>query len=67
VIRQESLHLLMALSVKHGFSLHQVDVTAAFLNRMLEDEVCIQQLKGFECLGKEELVCKLNKSIYGLK
>ena len=67
VIRQESLRLLMALSVKHGLSLHQVDVTTAFLNGTLEDEVYMQQPKGFECQGKEEFVCKLNKSIYGLK
>jgi len=31
------------------------------------DESVLQQPKGFECQGKEEFVCKLNKSIYGLK
>jgi len=67
VVRQESLWLLIALSVKHGLSLHQVDVITAFLNGTLEDEVYMQQPKGFECQGKEEFVCKLNKSIYGLK
>jgi len=54
----------MVLSVKHGLSLHQVDVTTAFLNGTLEDEVYMQQPKGFDCQGKEELVRKLNKSIY---
>ena len=67
VVRQESLWLLMALSVKHGLSLHQVDVTTAFLDGTLEDKVYMQQPKGFECPGKEEFVCKLNKRIYGLK
>ena len=57
----------MALSGKHGLSLHQVDVTTAFVNRTLEDEVYMQQSKGFKCQGKEEFVCKHNKSIYGLK
>ena len=42
-------------------------MTTAFLNGTLEDEVYMQQPKGFECQGKEEFVCKLNKSIYGLK
>ena len=56
VVRQESLRLLMALSVKHGLSVHQVDVTTAFLNGTLEDEVYMQQPKGFECQGKEEFV-----------
>ena len=54
----------MALSVKHGLSVHQVDVTTAFLNGTIEDEVYMQQPKGFKCQGKEEFVCKLNKSIY---
>ena len=67
VVRQESLRLLMALSVRYGLSIHQVDMTIAFLNGTLEDEVYMQQPKGFECPGKEEFVCKLNKSIYGLK
>ena len=67
VVRQESLWLLMAMSVKHGLSLHQVDAITAFLKRTLKDEVYMQQPKDFECPGKEEFVCKLNKSIYGLK
>ena len=67
VERQKSPRLLMALSVKHGLSLHHVDVTTTFLNGTLDDEVYIQQPKGFECQGKEQFVCKLNKSIHGLK
>ena len=50
-----------------AYPIHQVDVTTAFLNGILEDEVYMQQPKGFECPGKEEFVCKLNRSIYGLK
>ena len=67
VVRQESLRLLMALSVQHGLVLHQVDVTTAFLNGTIDEEVYMQQPQGFVCQGKEELVCKLKKSIYGLK
>ena len=65
-MRQESLHFLMALSVQHGLVLHQVDVTTAFLNGTIDEEVYMQQPQGFVCQGKEELVCKLKKSIYGL-
>ena len=67
VVRQESLRLLMALSVQHGLTLHQIDVTTAFLNGKLDKEVYMQQLNGYVCKGKEKYVCKLNKSIYGLK
>ena len=67
VVRQESLRLLMALSVQYGLILHQIDVTTAFLNRKLDKEIYMQQPNGYVCKDKEKYVCKLNKSINGLK
>lgn len=67
VVRQESLHVLLALSVQKGLKLHQVDVITAFLNGNLEEEIYMMQPKGFVSKGEEHLVCKLKKSIYGLK
>ena len=67
VVRQESLRVLLALSVQYGLKLHQVDVTTAFLNGNLEEEIYMTQPKGFATEGEEHLVCKLKKSIYGLK
>ena len=63
----ESLRALMALAVQNGLKLHQVDVTTAFLNGELEEEVYMRQASGFITDGEEHLVCKLKKSIYGLK
>ena len=39
VVRQESLRVLIALLVQSGLKLHQVDVTTAFMNGTLEEEV----------------------------
>ena len=47
VVRQESLRVLVPLSVQCGLKLHQVDVTTAFLNGNLEEEVYMAQPKGF--------------------
>nr|KYP73865.1 Retrovirus-related Pol polyprotein from transposon TNT 1-94 [Cajanus cajan] len=44
-----------------------MDVKTAFLNGNLEENVYMDQLVGFIEEGKEHMVCKLNKSIYGLK
>ena len=41
--------------------------TTAFLNGKLDKEVYMCQPNGYVCKGKEKYVCKLNKSIYGLK
>ena len=67
VVRLESFRTLVALAVQHGLKPHQVDVTTAFLNGELEEEVYMRQPPGFIATGQENLVCKLKKSIYGLK
>lgn len=67
VARAESIRTIMATGVQHGHHIHQMDVTAAFLNGELHEEVFMSQPEGFKEKGKEHLVCKLNKSIYGLK
>ena len=64
VARQESLRVLMSLSVQYGLKLHQIDVA---LNGNLEEEVYMAQPEGFKSEGpegREHLVCKLKKSIY---
>ena len=67
VIRLESLRVLTALSMQRGLQLHQMDVTTAFLNGTLEEEVFMKQPEGYEVMGREQMVCWLKKSIYGLK
>ena len=44
-----------------------MDVKTAFLNGSLEENIHMKQPEGFIEKGKEHLVCKLNRSIYGLK
>ena len=39
----------------------------AFLNGELKEDIFIKQPEGFEIKGKEHMVCKLKRSIYGLK
>ena len=57
----------MALVAHFDFDLHQMDVKTTFLNGNLEEEVYMKQLEGFFSSEGEHLVCKLKKSIYGLK
>lgn len=44
-----------------------MDVKTAFLNGDLEEEIYMAQPEGFVADGEEQHVCKLKKSIYGLK
>ena len=44
-----------------------MDVSTAFLNGVIEDEVYIEQLEGFEIFSSESHVCRLKRVLYGLK
>ena len=44
-----------------------MDVITAFLNGNLTEEIYMSQPEGYIKPGEEHLVCKLKKSIYGLK
>ncbi|POM69488.1 Integrase catalytic core protein [Phytophthora palmivora] len=67
VIRMEVLILLLTIAALLDLEIHQVDVKAAFLNGFLEEEIYMAQPEGFTTPGQGDLVCKLIKSIYGLK
>jgi len=57
----------MALVAYFNLELHQMDVKTAFLNGDLEEEAYMTQPEGFSSSDGAYLVCKLKKSIYGLK
>ena len=46
---------------------HQIDEHTAFLNGKLEEDIYMCQPEGFVVGGKEEQVCHLHRSLYGLK
>ncbi|KAL0433791.1 UNVERIFIED_CONTAM: hypothetical protein Slati_2713400, partial [Sesamum latifolium] len=45
----------------------KMDVKTAFLYSFIEEEIYMHQPKGFTSVGEEQKVCRLQKSIYGLK
>ena len=57
----------MAIVAHFDLELHQLDVRTTFLNGNLVEDVYMSQPIAFEEVGKEHMVCKLQKSIYGLK
>jgi hypothetical protein len=44
-----------------------MDVKTTFLHGYLEEQIYMKQPKGYVLKGKKELVCKMKKSLYGLK
>ncbi|GAA0142795.1 hypothetical protein LIER_35636 [Lithospermum erythrorhizon] len=62
-----AIRTLIALAVIHDLIVHQMDVKIAFLNVNLEEKIYMSQPEGFVVQGQENKVCKLKKSLYGLR
>ena len=67
VVRLNSVHLLLSLAVNQAWSLHQLDVSNAFLYGDLEEQVSMEQPLGYVAQGESSKVCFLRRAIYGLK
>lgn len=61
----DTLRMILAVANQQRMIIQQIDVKSAFLNGNIEEEIYITQPEGFE--KGNELVCRLNKSLYGLK
>ena len=61
------IHLILAIFVHLDLELFQMDVMTAFLNGELDEEIYMDQPIGFEVKEQRHKVCRLKRSIYGLK
>ena len=67
VMRYSSIRSILALSTRMGWKIHQMDVKTTFLNGFIEEEVYIEQPKGFEMIDRESHACRVNRALYALK
>ena len=62
----KSIRILLAIATHYDYKIWQMDVNMTFLDGNLSKDVYMAQPKGFT--SKDGIkVCKLQKSIYGLK
>ena len=67
VAKFATIRALLSVAAHYDLEIHQMDVRTAFLNGDLEQDIYMKQPEGFVASGKESLVCKLRKSLYGLR
>ena len=67
VVKMSSIRVVLGLFASLDLEIEQLDVKIAFLHGDLQEEIYMQQPEGFKGKGKEDYVCKLKKSLYGLK
>jgi hypothetical protein len=63
----KSIRVILAIAAYFDYEIWQMDVKTAFLNGNLDEDVYMIQPEGFVDPTNVGKVCKLQKSIYGLK
>lgn len=67
VVTMTTIRSVLAIVACNNLELEQMDVKTAFLNGDLEEDVFMAVPEGLRSKWTENKVCKLQKSIYGLK
>nr|GEZ88824.1 hypothetical protein [Tanacetum cinerariifolium]GEZ88830.1 hypothetical protein [Tanacetum cinerariifolium] len=62
-----AIRILIAIAAYYDYVICQMDVKTTFLNGYLNEEVYMEQPEGFVNPKYPNRVCKLKRSIYGLK
>lgn len=67
VAKFTTIRSILAMAAMEDLEVHQMDVKTAFLNGDLEEDIYMDQPEGYVSPQQQHLVCKLQKSLYGLK
>ena len=65
VVKYNSLRVILSIATIKDYEIKQMDVATAFLNADIKETLYMEQPPGFNT--DKSKVCKLNKTIYGLK
>ena len=63
--RYDTIRTILAIAAQKKFKIKQCDIKTAFLNSDVDEEIYMQPPPGL--IIEADLVCKLRKSLYGLK
>ena len=67
VAKMAYVRLLLSMAAMRFWPQYQLDIKKAFLHGDLVEEVYMKQPPGFVAQGESGLVCRLHRSLYGLK
>ena len=67
VVKPATVRTVLSLALSRSWPVHQLDVKNAFLHGTLSETVYCSQPAGFVDSSRPDMVCQLNKSLYGLK
>ena len=63
----KSIWILLFIAAHYDYEIWKMDIKTTFLCKRLEETIYLIQPDGFVVKGQEQKVCKMKRSIYGLK
>ena len=69
VVKASTLRLLLVIAAAHDFDLHQIDITQAYLQANVTEDLYMTVPPGMHAFDKENMpiCCKLRRTLYGLR
>jgi hypothetical protein len=67
VVKPATIQAVLTLALSRSWPIHQLDVKNVFLHGTLNETIYCAQPKGFVDSFRPDYVCRLNKSLHGLK
>lgn len=67
IVRYDSLPVVVVIAASKDLEFFQLDVKTAFLHSEIDEEIYTSQPEGYIAIKHEYNVCRLNKSLYGIK
>jgi len=67
VAKMNTVRIILSLPAHFDWGMHQFDVKNAFLHGNFEEEVYMENPPGYGNVNEENKVCRLKKTLYGLK
>jgi hypothetical protein len=67
VVKIVSIQIVLALVASLDLELEKLDFKTSFLNGDFNEEIYMEQPEGFIQNHNNKILCKLNKSLYGLR
>lgn len=67
VAKMNTVRILLSLATNFNWNLNQFDVKNAFLHNTLNEEIYMEIPPGFKDSENDNKVCRLKKTLYGLK
>ena len=67
IAKMDSVCLLLSMNAMRSWPLYQLEIKNAFFHDNLAEEVYMKQPPGFVAQEESGLVCRLHRSLYGLK